>query len=82
MIVAIPVTLLAGLGVAFVPCSREAASFVCVSSPDEHTDRVFGHYLPGRPNGNFLVHDNKLYLKVQGLRHAMVLVTGVRRYDW
>lgn len=79
---AMPVVLLIALGSAFMPCSREAASFVCVSSPDEHTDSLFGHYLPGQPNGDFLVYDNKLYLKVQGLRHAMVLVTGVRRYEW
>lgn len=82
MIVAIPVALLAGLGVAFVPCSREAASFVCVSSPDKYTDEAFGHYLPGRPNGDFIVHDNKLYLKVQGVRQVMGLVTAVRSYEW
>ena len=79
MIVVIPVALLVGLGIASVRCSPEAASFVCVSSPDKNSDRLFGHYLPGKPNGDFIVHDNKLYLKVQGVRQVMV--TAVRSYE-
>ena len=65
-----------------VPVSREAASFTDVNSPDKHTDSIFGHYLPGKPNGDFIIYDNKLYLKVQGLSRAIVLVTFVRRYEW
>ncbi len=73
-----------GVGVLllFIPMSRENALFACVSNPNKHADTLSSHDLPGKPNGEFLVNNNKLYLKVQGTRSAVVLVTGVSFYDW
>jgi hypothetical protein len=65
-----------------IPVTSERALFVAVTSSDRWGDRVFSSRLPEHPNGDFVVHDAKLYLKVQGTRSALLLVTFVHRYEW
>ena len=70
------------LALTMVPVTAESALFIAATSPDRHTERVFGSELPDHPNGDFIIRHGKLYLKVQGTRSALVLVTLLSRYDW
>lgn len=74
--------LLVLLALTIVPVTAETALFIAATSPDRHTERIFGSQLPDHPNNDFLIRDGKLYLKIQGTRSALVLTTFLSRYDW
>ena len=80
LVVGIPTLCL--LALTMIPVTPETALFLSVRSPDRFTDMVSGSRLPGHPNGEFIIHGGNLYLKIQGTRSALVLVTIVSRYDW
>lgn len=65
-----------------IPVASEEALFGAVSSLNSHDDSLFSSRLPNQPRGDFIVHADKLYLKIQGVQLSILGVPLVTRYDW
>jgi hypothetical protein len=65
-----------------IPVTSENALFGSVSAPYSHDDSLFSSRLPNQLRGDFIVHEDKLYLKIQGLQLSIIGVPVVTRYDW
>jgi hypothetical protein len=74
-----PVLLLTGL--TFPTDKPGTVLYVAARSPSRFDDELWSSRLPEHPTGDFLLHDGKLYLKVQTIYHHFIDNT-VSRTEW
>ena len=48
------------------------ALYAAAKSPTRFSDELWGSRLPDHPTGDFLIHNGKLYLKVQTIYHHFI----------